>query len=231
MQTDPSFTDGKAAIGEPILECLNLTGDGTTYQRYEYLSDNIDREAIIKKHADADGSPLGSDTREGFEEGSINLQLSKANHSIARPGHIIHLDIGNGSEYYLAGKFGRARTRREVVKGALAVTRAYNPIIASLLSSAYGQMKKLTQAEGALAAPISTAPTVVNTRTGSTLAYSLAARPGYSVPSWLSINSGTGALSGTAEAGHWELEVICTETLTGEETRIGFGILDLTITA
>lgn len=230
MQTDPSFTDGVAAIGEPLLECLNLTGDGTTYQRYEYLSDTIDRDAVEKEHVDADGSPLGSNTQEGFEKGTINLQLTKASHSIARPGHIIHLDIGNGDEYYIAGKFGRARTRREVVKGALAVKRCYNPIVTSLLSSAYGQRKTMTQAAGALTAPVSTAQTVVNTRATATLGYSLAAAPGYSVPAWLTINASTGALSGTAVAGHWLLKVICTDTLTGEEDRVGYGLLDLTIT-
>lgn len=230
MQTDPQFTDGLASVADPILECLNYSGDGTTYQRYEYLGDNLDRDAMEKDHLDADGAPLGSFTGEGMEKGSINLQLTKASHSIARPGHIIHLDIGAGSEYYIAGKFGRARTRREAVKGALAVKRAYNPIVTSLLSSAYGQRKKLTQAAGALTAPISTAPTVVNTRTGATLAWSMAAASGFTIPGWLSINSSTGALSGTAVAGNWVINIICTDTLTGEETRSGYGILDLTIT-
>lgn len=229
MQTDPSFTDGQACIGEPLLECLNIAGDGTTYQRYEYLNDNIDREAITKEHGDADGSPLGSHTVEGFEKGSISLQLTKASHSIARPGHIIHLDIGNGDEYYTAGKFGRARTRREVVKGSLAVTRVYNPIIVSLLSSAYGQMKKLTGSAGALSGDLAAAPTVANVRSGATKTFSLGAAPGFTVPSWLSINASTGALSGTAVAGNWRLHIICKDSLTGEEDRIGFGILDMTI--
>lgn len=230
MLTDPSFTDGRSATGDPLVECLNLTGDGTTYQRYEYLSDNIDKDAVEKKHVDADGSPLGSFTQEGFEEGSITIQLTKASHSIARPGHVVRLDRGQGFEYFVAGKFGRAVTRREVVKGALKVMRAYNPIVLSLLTSAYGIRTKATQAAGALSAPITTAPTAVNTRTSATLAWSIAARPGYTVPAWITCNATTGALSGTAVAGHWEFDIICTDTLTGEETREGFGILDLTIT-
>lgn len=230
MQTDPSFTDGRSATGEPLLECLNLPGDGTTYQRYEYLSDTIDKDAVEKKHADADGSPLGSFTQEGFEEGAINLQLTKASHTIARPAHIVRLDRGAGFEYYVAGKFGRATTRREVVKGALKVTRCYNPIILSLLTSAYGGMTKATQAAGVLTAPISTAPTAVNTRTSATLAWSMAAEPGFTVPSWLSINATTGVLSGTAVAGNWRIAIILTDTLAGEETRVGSCILDLTIT-
>lgn len=230
MQTDPSFTDGRSAIGEPVLECLNLTGDGTTYQRYEYLGDSVDKDAVEKMHADADGSPLGSFTQEGFNKGSINLQLTKASHTVARPGHIVRLDAGNGFEYYIAGKFGRARTRREVVKGALAVKAVYCPIVLSLLSSAYGQRTKSTQAAGALTAPISTAPTAVNTRTGATLAWSIVARPGYTVPGWITCNAVTGALTGTAVAGHWEFDIVCKDTLTGEEDREGSGILDLTIT-
>lgn len=230
MQTDPFFTDGRQAVLNPLVECLNLTGDGTTYQRYEYLSDSIDREAVEKEHADADGSPLGSDTREGFLKGAINLQLTKVTHSIPRPGHIIHLDVGDGDEYYVAGKFGRARTRNDIIKGALQVKRAYNPIVTSLLSSAYGQRKKLTQAAGALAGDLAAAQSIVNTRTGGTVAYTLAAAPGYSVPGWLSINASTGALSGTAVAGTWVLYIVATETLTGEETRAGFGILEMVIT-
>jgi hypothetical protein len=231
MQTDPSFTDGRQAVLNPLVQCLNLTGDGTTYQRYEYLSDSIDREAVEKEHADADGSPLGSDTREGFLKGAINLQLTKVTHSIPRPGHIIHLDVGDGDEYYIAGKFGRARTRNDIIKGALQVKRAYNPIITTLLSSAYGQRKTFTQAAGALAGTLAAVQTVVNTRTGATLAYSIAAAPGYTVPGWITCNASTGALSGTAVAGSWEFYIICTDTLSGEETRTGFGVMAMTITA
>jgi hypothetical protein len=230
MQTDPHFTDGRSAVLDPLVECLNITGDGTTYQRYEYMSDTIDRDAIEKEHADADGSPLGSDTREGFQKGAINLCITKASHTIPRPAHIIHLSIGDGDEYYIAGKFGRARTRNDVTKGSLAVKRAYNPIVTSLLTEAYGQRKSMTQAAGALSAPITTAPTVVNTRTSATLAWSMVAAPGYTIPGWLSINASTGALSGTAVAGTWEIDIICTDTLTGEETRSGFGRLQLVIT-
>jgi hypothetical protein len=231
MQTDPHYTDGRSAILDPVLECLNIAGDGSTYQRYEYLSDSIDREAIEVEHTGPDGEPQGSDTREGFEKGAINLMVTKATHHVARPGHIIHLSLGNGDEYYIAGKFGRSRTRNDKIKGALAVKRSYNPIITSLLSEASGQRKTATQAAGALSTPISDAPTVVNTRTGSTLAFSMAAHPGSAaLPAWLSINPSTGALSGTAEAGTWEIDIIVTETLAGQPARTGFGTLALTIT-
>lgn len=229
MQTNPVMTDGRIGIQNPIVECLNYAGDGTTYQRYEYLSDNIDREAVEKEHTDADGGPLGSDTREGFEKGSINLMVTKASHSIARPGHVVRLDTGGGFEYYVAGKFGRARTRNEQIKGALAVKRLIHPVIATLLSSAYGQGYAHAQAAGALAGAFLT-PTTLNTRVGGTLAYTLAAAPGSTVPGWLSINASTGVLSGTAVAGTWEVDVIATETLTGFATHQGFGRLSLTIT-
>jgi hypothetical protein len=230
MQSEPYFTDGRAAILNPLVECLNIAGDGTTYQRYEYLSDSIDREAIEKEHADADGSPLGSDTREGFLKGAINIQLTKASHSVARPGHIIHVSIGDGEEYYIAGKFGRARTRNDIVKGALQVKRAYNPILTTLLSEAFGQRKAFTQAAGALAGTLAAAQTVVNTRTGASLAYAVAGAPGYTVPAWLTCNATTGALSGNAVAGAWDLVITCTDTLAGEETRVGFGVMAMTIT-
>lgn len=232
MQTDPKFTDGRSAILDPILECLNIAGSGTTYQRYEYLSDSIDREAVEKEHTDADGSPLGSDTREGFTKGSINLQLTLASDTIARPGHIIHLNTGgdNDDAYYVAGKFGRARTRNDIVKGSLAVKKCYAPIIVTLLTEAYGQRRSFTQAAGALTGTPAAAFSTVNTRTGSTLAYALAAVPGYTLPGWLSCNATTGALTGTAVAGTFEFDVVVTETLTGEETRKGSGRCILVIT-
>lgn len=230
MQTDPKFTDGRSSTLDPILECLNIAGNGTTYLRYEYLSDTIDREAKEIEHADADGSPLGSDTREGFKKGSINLQLTFASDTVARPGHIIHLATGDEDEYYIAGKFGRARTRNDIVKGALAVKKAYNPIIVTLLTEAYGQRRSFTQAAGALTGTPAAAMSTVNTRTGSTLAYALAAIPGGTVPGWLSISSSTGALSGTAVAGTHEFDIVVTETLSGEETRKGFGRCVLVIT-
>lgn len=226
--TDPQFSDGKVTILDPLLECLNLSGDGTTYQRYGYLSDTIDREAVEKDYADASGHPLGSDTVEGMEKGAIAFLKTKASHKTPRPGHIIHLDIGNGSEYYIAGKPGQSRTNREQVRGSVNVKRAYNPIVTSLLSEEYGQRKTFSGTAGALS--VGTTHTVVNTRSGATVAWSLAAAPGYTVPAWLTINGSTGALSGTAAAGSWELYLVVTDTLTGQEDRVGFGIMGLTIT-
>ena len=226
--TDPRFSDGQVAILDPLLECLNLTGDGSTYLRYGYLSDTIDREAGETECADHDGSPLGSDTREGHEKGAISFLKFKASHKTPRPGHIIHLDIGAGSEYFVAGKPGQARTNKEQTRCSVNVKRAYNPIVTSLLTEDYGQRKSFTQAAGALSVALS--HTVVNTRTGATLVWTLGAPPGYTVPAWLSINASTGALSGTAVAGTFEVYVIVTDTLAGQETRAGFGICTLVVT-
>ena len=231
MQTDPVFTDGRSAILTPIVQNLNVAGVGTTYQRYEYLSDTIDVDAIEKDHADADGSPIGGDTREGHEKGAINLQLTNADDTIARPGHVIQLAIGAATDgYYRAGKFGRARTRNDIVKGSLQVTKLYNPVIVTFLTAAYGQRKTYSQAAGALSGTLTSALTTVNTRTGSTLAYALAAVPGFALPGWLTCNATTGACTGTAVAGSFEFDVVCTDTLAGEETRKGFGRVALTIT-
>lgn len=224
MQTDPFFTDGRSAVLNPVVTCLNNSAS------YGYISDTIDREAIAKEHADPDGSPLGSDTREGFEKGAISIQCNLANADIARPGHIIKLQIGAGDEYYIAQKFGRARQRGEIVKGSLAVIKAYNPILTNLLSLEYGQRIALTQAAGALTGALAAAVTVVNTRAGSTIAYTVAAANGSTLPGWITCNPSTGALSGTAVAGSWELDIICTETLAGQETRVGFGRIGMTIT-
>lgn len=230
MQTDPFFTDGRSAILGPLVQCLNLAGDGSTYQRYEYLGDTIDREAIEKDHADADGSPLGGDTREGFQKGAISIMVTQATHKLPRPAHILHCDFGDGDEYYRVGKPGQARERNNPKKGSFAVTRIYNPIVTTTLSEDYGQMKTFTQAAGSLTGTLAAALSYVNTRSGATLAWSLAAASGYSVPGWLTINASTGALSGTAVAGTWILDLVLTDTLAGQETRKGFGRIQLVIT-
>lgn len=229
MQTNPAHTDGRSAVLDPLVECLNLSGsaDGTTYQRYGYLNDSIDVEGISKEHADADGSPLGSDTREGFEKGNISVVFNKVTAKPPRPGYILGCDFGDGMEYYVVGKPGRSRERNQTKKAQFQVTRCYNPIVTSCLSEAYGSRKAVTIAAGA----VNITNTVVNTRTGGTGTWSLEAAPGYTVPAWLTINGSTGALSGTAVAGSWELYVVYTETLTGEETRKAAGILALTVTA
>lgn len=226
--TDPRYTDGLTATLDPLLEILNIAGDGTTYLRLDYLSDTIDREAVEIEHADADGSPLGSSTREGFEKGAIAYQKNKASYKTPRPGHIIHLDIGNGSEYYIAGKPGQSRTRNDMTRGSVNVKRAYNPIVTSLLTEEYGQRKSFTQAAGALSVALS--HTAVNTRTGATVTWTLAAPAGFTVPGWLSINSSSGALSGTSVAGTFEVNLVVTDVLAGQETRVGFGTCVLVIT-
>ncbi|MBC7367564.1 MAG: hypothetical protein H7343_12285 [Undibacterium sp.] len=226
MQTDPVFTDGRSAVLNPVLTNMNVAG-----QTYEYLSDSIDRDAIEQEHSDADGSPLGSDTREGFEKGSITVQLNLATDVIARPSHVLKLQIGNGDEFYIAGKFGRARTRNQITKGAIAVKKAYNPIISNLLDPEYGQRKNLTQAAGVLAGALAAAAATINTRTGGVLAYTMAAAPGSAaLPGWLTCSPTTGGLSGTAVVGAWVIDIVCTETLAGQETRVGFGRMGMIIT-
>lgn len=227
---DPKFTDGRSALLSPVVRCLNLAGDGTTYQEYEYLSDSITPEGVSVEHADADGSPLGSDVRRGFEKGSISIKCTQITHKLPAPGHVLECDFGSGSEYYVVNAPGSARTRNNVKVGSFAVTRIYNPFPIECLSEAYGQRAVKTQAAGALSGSFTSTLNVRPTRSGGALVFTLAAAPGYTVPAWLSINASTGALSGTAVAGTWELHIVVTETLAGEETRKGFGILSLVIT-
>lgn len=228
--TDPRMSDGLSATLRPSLQCLNLAGDGTTYQEYEYLSDSITTEGVDLDHADGDGHPLGGDTSAGFEKGAISLKAVKASYKLPKPGHVILADFGDGSEFYRVTAQGRSRTRNNMKTGSPSVTRLYNPFVQECLTEAYGNRAVKTQAAGALAGSFTTALTSRNTRSGATVAYSLAAMPGYSVPGWLSINSSSGALSGTAVAGTWELKIVITDTLSGEETRVGFGQLSLVIT-
>jgi hypothetical protein len=228
--TDPRFTDGLAAILDPLVQCLNLAGDGTTYQRYTYLNDSITTEGSDEEHADGELHPLGGSSSAGFEKGGLSIRATKATHKLPKPGHVLECDFGAGLEYYRVNAQGRARANRQMVAGSFNVTRLYNPFPLECLSEAYGQRAIKTQAAGALAGSFTSALTAKNVRTGGTVAWSLVAKPNYTVPAWLSINSSTGALSGTAVAGTWELMIVATETLTNEETRAGFGVLSLVIT-
>lgn len=235
--TDPQMTDGLSAILDPLVQCLNLAGDGTTYQRYGYLSDNLDTDANEKDHSNADGAPLGGQSGEGHEKGSISVQKDQASYKWPRPGHVLQFDCGepagiyaSTSRYYRTGKAGNARTRNEVSKASLSCSRIYNPIITNLLTEEFGQKKVVTQAAGAWSA-LTGAMNVVNTRTGGTLAFALQAAPGNTVPAWLSCSATTGALTGTAVAtAATEVYIVVTETVTGQETRKGFGILNFTVT-
>lgn len=230
MQDNPKFTDGISGLDDPIVENLCVAGVDTTYQRYLYISDNIDAESVEKEHTSPVGDPLGSDTREGFTKGSISLQLNLATDHRPRPGHILRTDFGDGYEYYISGKSGRARTLNDVVKLSVGVKKAVNPIITTLLSESYGQGYVHTQAAGALSGSVLTSA-AVNTRGGATLAWSIAAAKGYSIPGWLSINSSSGVISGTAVAGTFEVKIVLTDTLSGFSTRKGFGIFRMVISA
>lgn len=233
------MTDGNSAILEPLVQCLNISGDGTTYQRYQYLTDNIEPEANEKDHLNADGSPLGGFSGEGIEKGTISVQKTKASHKWPRPGHVIQFDCGepagifaSTSRYYRVGKSGNARTLNEVTKGSISVTRLYGLVLPALLTEEYGQRKYVSQSAGAWSAfTTNLSNDAVNKRTGSTIAFYLEAMPGHTVPSWLSCNSSTGVLSGTATAASGvEVKIVATETLSNQETRTGFGILNITVT-
>lgn len=226
-QSDSSYSDGRSGLKDPYLAILNYS----PVKLLDYMSDTIDRESVDQDHADSDGGALGSDTGSGAEKGAISFQFNLAtDQRKLRPGHILHLDIGEGAEYYVARKPGVGRTRNQTVKGSVNVIRAVAPVFTDLLSETKGQFKSFTQAAGSLTGTPAAARTVVNTRTGATLAYSMAAKPGNTLPAWLSINASTGALTGTAVAGTFDLDLICTDTVTGEIDRVGYGRMQLVIT-
>lgn len=226
----PSVSDGLSALINPLVQCLNLAGDGTTYQRYEYLSDSITTEGVDQEHTNGDGNPLGGYTAVGFEKGSISLKCTKHSYKIPKPGHVLECDFGDGSEFYRVTAQGRARNRGNVKTASVAATRLINPFPLECISEAYGSRVIKTQAAGALAGSFTTALTAKNTRTGGAVTWSIAAEPGETLPAWLTCNASTGALSGTAVAGTYNVRIILTETLTNFDTLKGYGVLTLIIT-
>lgn len=230
----PQHTDGYSATLGPLVQCLNLSGSGdtpaTTYQRYDYLSDTLTTEGADQDHQDGDLTHLGGFTAAGKKAGSISVKVGRVTAKFPLPGHIVEFDDGTGSEFFVCTAPGSARTRNNVKTAGLNLKGLVHPFPLECLSEAYGSRALKTQAAGALAGSFTTALTAKNTRTGATVAWSLAAEPGETVPAWLSINASTGALSGTAVAGTYNLRIIITDTLAGFDTRQGFGRLSLTIT-
>jgi hypothetical protein len=234
MLTTPQVTDGLTATGNALVECLNLSGSAslpaTTYQRYEYLSDSISVEGVDQDYTDGDNAPLGGRTAAGFEKGAIPIKVTPATAKLPKPGYILHCDFGDGDEFYRVTAQGRSRSKGGVKTGSPAVTRLIHPFVQDCLTEAYGSRAIKTQAAGALTGSFTTALTQRLTRAGGTITFSLGAEPGESVPAWLSINASTGALSGTAVAGTYNLHIIITDTLANFATLKGYGVLTLIIT-
>jgi hypothetical protein len=225
--SESHYVDGRVALQNVALSIINYSPALVL----GYLSDTINHEAVEQMFTDADGSPLGSSTFIGFEAGAIAMKFALADQAGVLPGYVVKLNRGDGDRYYVLGNPGAAFARNTQVNGSFAVKRIYNPIFANLLSLDEGQGKSMTQAAGALTGDRAAAPTIVNTRQGGTLAFTMAAAPGSAaLPGWLSCNGTTGALSGTSVAGTWDIEIICTETLAGKITRVGYGVIHLVIT-
>lgn len=222
----PSMTDGAGALHTVLLQCLNLAGDGTTYQRYGYMSDNIQPDASVTEHTNSDNEGIGSSTFAGHEKGSIVFKLNDARRKLPKPGYVLQLNRGDGKGdlYYIAGQPGPSYQKNNTIQSSVSVIRAVNPVITSLLSETLGQHKSATATD---ASTYTLANTVVNTRSGATVTWSLDG-----APTDMSINSSTGEITYTTPVvGSYEVTVICTDTLAGYEPRVGFGKLFLEITA
>jgi hypothetical protein len=219
----PFYQDGQAAVTDLLVTNLN------TGAAYPYVSDDIGEDAAAQLHQDPDGQGVGMRTDTTFETGSIVFQLDLAADTLPRPGFVLVL---RSRHYVITGKVAPSRAKNTVVRVTCPVTRARNPILSGLLSSA-GQVKAVaaTEAVAITALDMET----VNTRAGSTLAYAVDTSEGYvALPSGLTINASTGQITGTpaaSSAGTYLVQVVATETLAGRRTARGVGFVQFTITA
>jgi len=206
--TVPSYQDGLTALGQLTATCLN------TSTAYICFDGDPSEEGVQKRFANQSGNPLGSDTRCGFTAGTLNMQLAKATDSLPRPSYVFSFNGG----YYVAGNIGPKLVSNGEVKFSVAVLKAVNPVITSLLS-ADGQYKSLALTKSSAMSAF--ANTVVNAATGA-VAWAAA-----TLPDGLSINASTGEITGTPTAAGTTSVVI---SATGADGKVGYGILEITVT-
>lgn len=222
ITSNPTFTDGIAAITDSLVTCLNNSVD------YIYSDDGIGEKAMHVAHDNPAGEAIGSHTQAtGRYEGPISLQLLNASDALPRPGYVLTFRSGY---YIISGDIGPSRKKDDVVRIKPNVVQAINPVITTLLSTD-GQMASSSKA----GASSTFANTVANTRAGGTGTWALVAwteeYPVAAVPSGLTISSSTGLITlNTVSAGTYYLKITYTEVVTGKPNHVGVGHLILTAT-
>lgn len=219
----PYYDDGQAAALESLVTDVNTSTD------YQFVSFDPAQSSELKLQTDPNGEGIGSTRRTAFTGGQMVVQLDQAGDTPPQIGHIIkHLGT-----YYAVDTMSQPRTKGEVVRVTMALTIVRNPILTGLLSAA-GQRVAKTGAESMAITTI--AMTTVSNRTGGTMAYSIDTSDDSfaALPSGLSLNASTGDITGTPDAstaGSYIIKVKVAETLSGYRTAVGFGIINLTISA
>lgn len=222
-----TYTDGGNVV-HPT-SALNICNS----QPYAVEDYSIAKGATQTTTLGAFGEHLGSDTRAGAVSGSFTALYANADDgaptsaATVLPGHVFSM----AGMYVIAGAVTEAYKTGDACKYSVPFVQAVNPIISSLLSSAYGQGKAVTHASGST--HTSSAQTVVNKRTGATGTYSLrtGVRTGGTVPANCTINSTTGIITYTTPViGSYSFDVVYTETLAGQPTLKGFATYYLTVT-
>jgi len=229
-----SYQDGDIAAAAEALSvyCYN---NGQTYS-----SDSGDpSETVVRTEStNSNGQVTGSTNFVNQRVGTINITYDSINDELdgatkqLRPTYIISFR----GRFYVLGNVSNPITKGEAVTVAADVAELQNPMIPELLST-LGQQKEWTFAVGAL--PETFDVSAVNTRTGSTVAFTLENWdvPGEAAPSGFSINSSTGLVTAESPAttGTYDLRVIATDTVTplGDAANSikGFGRLTVVITA
>jgi len=215
-QPNPRYSDGIQGVTELSVFCYN---NSVTYICYD---GDPSEDGVQKLWTDSNMEPLGSDNRTGFRKGTLNLQYTLATDELnssanqMRPGYVVSFR----ARYFVTGKIGSKVVKNDVIKFSVEVTELQNPFIPNLLTT-LGQQKK--------ASINANTNTTVNcvaiaARSNGTLTYTVEQynTAGLAV-SGISINVNTGILTANISAGTVDIRVLATDTLTGENTQVGFG--------
>lgn len=216
-QPVPHYTDGLQAVTDLSVFCYN---NSSTYLCYD---GDPGEEATQKEFTDSNMQPLGSDTETGFRKGSLNLQYTLAADELQtdadqmRPGFILSFR----GRYFVTGPVKPKIVKNDVIKFSVAVLELQNPFIGNLLSTTYGQ-QKVANINANIATTVNCA--ALNNRVGGPVTYNVETygTPGSSPPSGVSI-AANGLLTVNVAAGTIDVLVKATDTLTGQNTNVGWG--------
>lgn len=215
------YTDGMRALAS--LTVANLSNG------YNYTSQggSIDEAAEHVIFYDDDMQHVGSDTRSKEVTGSLTCTYEDSSYTLLTDDHRFRIGqvlLYRGAYYTVTGYTGN-EALRTTLTAQLTVTQLVCPVLTNMLSDT---AQAITDTHSAAAGAYTFAPTVANTRAGSTITYELE-----EAVAGVAINSSTGVVTiATPSVGTYEVTVICVDTpASGVDIRKGYAQLTVTVSA
>lgn len=201
--------DGTLVTGTEDITILE-TGEVYGAENFGWTQDAI---ADITA-TNGDGSPKGSQIKPGFTNGTGVLQLADDSQPLPKINETFQVD---GEGYYISGR-GKPQEQNGETKISINFRKCENPLITEPAANvALTQSVAMTQIDSAAVGPES----------GLTYAWSATG-----LPSGVSIDSGTGAITGTPDTVETAAAVIkCSATKADGNSVVGTRYITFTVTA